>query len=263
MLLEHVLQVLGIQIKKSVWFSALQHSREWVSPTTNLYILTTLLEQYRANNARVRRIFGALNFHFLPVINPDGYEFSHTNQRLWRKNRRNNTPHNSFGVDLNRNWPFAWGGQGSSSDPGSDVYHGRSPASEPEVQNIIRYFNEQRISAAIDFHSYSQLLLRPWQHTTASCPDEAGLSALGAKMATAIQQNGGKVYRNIRGSQLYVHSGGMVDFFYGTKKIWGYTFELRPGQGEPGGFILPPQFIVPTGIENYHAILDFCEKTME
>jgi len=44
------------------------------------------------------------------------------------------------------------------------------------------------------------------------------------------------------------------------KKIWGYTIELRPAQGQPGGFILPPQFIVPTGVENYNAILEFCER---
>jgi len=227
---------------------------------TTLYILATLLPQYRAGNTRVRRIIQAFNFHILPVINPDGYEFSHTSQRLWRKNRRNNTPHPSFGVDLNRNWPFQWGGRGASTDPNSDVFQGRSPASEPEVQNIIRYFDQNVITAAIDFHSFSQLLLRPWQYTEAGTADEAGLTALGARMATAILQNGGQTYRNIRGSQLYVHSGAMVDFFYGQKKIWGYTIELRPAQGQPGGFILPPQFIVPTGVENYNAILEFCER---
>ncbi len=31
-------------------------------------------------------------------------------------------------------------------------------------------------------------------------------------MANAIKANGGMTYQNIRGSQLYVHSGAMVDF---------------------------------------------------
>jgi len=51
-------------------------------------------------------------------------------------------------------------------------------------------------------------------------------------------------------------------FFYGTHKIFGYTIELRPNSASPYGFILPPQFIIPTGIENFHAIIDFSEHIL-
>ena len=91
-------------------------------------------------------------------------------------------------------------------------FKGPSPASEIEVKNVINYFNSTKIHAAIDFHSYSQLLLRPWQYSNNQCPDEVGLRDLGAKMEASIRRNGGQTYRNIRGSQLYVHSGAMVDF---------------------------------------------------
>ena len=40
-----------------------------------------------------------------PHLKCTGYEFSHTNSRLWRKNRRDNG-NNQYGVDLNRN--FDW-----------------------------------------------------------------------------------------------------------------------------------------------------------
>jgi len=205
----------------------------------------------------VKKIFSEITFHFVPVVNADGYEFSHTMNRLWRKNRRLNTPNPSVGVDLNRNWPFKWGGQGASREPSSDTYMGPSPASEIEVQNVIKYFNLTKFDAAIDFHSYSQLLLRPWQYSNDQCPDEVEFRDLGSKMEQSIRSNGGMTYRNIRGSQLYIHSGAMVDFFYGEKKIPGYTIELRP-TGSPG-FILPPSFILPTGRENLFAVMDFSE----
>jgi hypothetical protein len=134
---------------------------------------------------------------------------------------------------------------------------GTGPASEIEVQNVIKVFNTTKIHGALDFHSYSQLLLRPWQWSSASCPDESALQALGQKYVDAVRSNGAQSYRNIRGSQLYVHSGAMVDFFYGEKKIFGYTVELR----DTGryGFLLPPSLILPTCVENYFGTLEFIE----
>jgi murein tripeptide amidase MpaA len=246
--------------KKNVWLSSHQHAREWISSMTTLYIVQRMLTEFKAGNARVVKLFSRFNFHLVPVLNPDGYEYTHTNARMWRKNRRaNGPPSGSFGVDMNRNWPIRWGGPGASTDPRSDTYMGTSPASEPETQNVIKYFNQTGFAAALDFHAYSQLLLRPWQWSSASCPDETKLNALGAKMVEAIRVNGAQTYRNIRGSQLYVHSGAMVDYFYGEKKILGYTVELRPTSSSSYGFVLPPQFIVPTGIENYFGVLDYFE----
>ena len=71
------------------------------------------------------------------------------------------------------------------------------------------------------------------------------------------------VYQNIRGSQLYVHSGGMVDWLYAVQKVYSYTQELRPSNAMGGGFVLPPRFILPTGIENYFGMLDFLDHVLE
>ncbi len=69
----------------------------------------------------------------LPVVNPDGYEYSLDQQsRSCDKNRRPVGFGGDFGVDLNRNWGTGWGMEdGSSSDPGSEVYRGHAPVSEP------------------------------------------------------------------------------------------------------------------------------------
>lgn len=75
-----------------------------------------------------------------PFVNPDGFDFTWTDDRLWRKNRRNNG--NSYGVDLNRNYDDHWGGPGASDVPSSDTYRGPSAASEPEVQALTAFFLE-------------------------------------------------------------------------------------------------------------------------
>lgn len=43
----------------------------------------------------------------VPVANPDGYEFSHTSNRMWRKNRFPATIL-CTGIDLNRNFAYMW-----------------------------------------------------------------------------------------------------------------------------------------------------------
>ena len=71
----------------------------------------------------------------MPLLNPDGYEYSRTHQRLWRKNRRRPTSDNQcFGVDLNRNFDVIGFGVGASNQSCSDSYSGPFAASEPEVK---------------------------------------------------------------------------------------------------------------------------------
>ncbi len=105
-----------------------------------------------------------------PCRHPDGYSYTWTNNRLWRKNRRPN-PNGSTGVDLNRNWGYQWGGEGASTSQGSDTYRGASGFSEPETQAIRDFItNRPYIRAHVDVHSYSQLILSPWGYTPALRP---------------------------------------------------------------------------------------------
>lgn len=49
------------------------HAREWIVPTTVLYFINELIFN-TANSG----LFSAVDFYFIPVLNPDGYEFTHT-----------------------------------------------------------------------------------------------------------------------------------------------------------------------------------------
>jgi murein tripeptide amidase MpaA len=43
-----------------------------------------------------------VDWYFVPVLNPDGYEYTHTEDRLWRKSRSLSNGADCVGVDLNR-----------------------------------------------------------------------------------------------------------------------------------------------------------------
>ena len=75
------------------------------------------------------------------------YEYSHTTNRFWRKNRAGAFGLGMIlpmcaGVDLNRNFDYAWG-DGGFFNPKSgtglmclETYHGSKPFSEPESRAL-------------------------------------------------------------------------------------------------------------------------------
>lgn len=143
-----------------VWIDAGIHAREWISSATATFMINELVNNYIGN----KDIVDNLNIHILPMSNPDGYEYSRSTDRLWRKNRRLDFRSNCQGVDLNRNWGFHWGGIGASGNPCSSTYHGSSAFSEPETRNIKNYLEDLRVKPVLGYsiHSYSQLLLWPY-----------------------------------------------------------------------------------------------------
>jgi len=251
--------------KASIFISGSMHAREWISAPTVQWIMEQLLDGYSNNDPDAMFLLQGLDFYFVPVINPDGLEYTKTNNRLWRKNRRQNSA-TVFGVDLNRNFDIEWGKGGSSTNPSSDTYMGPSVASEPETQAIQAAFDAlSNPVGAIDYHSYSQLILRAWGYTTSNSPGEVINRQVGDAMRQAILANSGRSYTNQKSVQLYITTGSAGDYYYdrGYKKsadMLAYTFELRDtGQY---GFVLPPSQIIPTGQENWDAFKIFAETTV-
>ena len=79
---------------------------------------------------------GRGRIHILPVANPDGYAYSRSTDRLWRKTRSNNSCGAGEGADPNRNWDFHWSETGASGDSCSQTYYGPEPFSE--VKALLR-----------------------------------------------------------------------------------------------------------------------------
>ncbi|MFN0131981.1 MAG: M14 family zinc carboxypeptidase [Phycisphaerales bacterium] len=247
----------GAGNRPAVFFHGCQHAREWITPAANAFIADRLLADY-GSDPRVTTIMNNVEFVILPVANPDGYEWSWTNERLWRKNRRANAG-GCIGVDNNRNWGFQWGGEGASTDPCNDTYRGTAGFSEPETQ-VLRDFiiANPRFAGYIDIHSYSQLIMSPWAYTSALPPNHSVFQQLNAAMAQAVFNTHGKTYTfGPIYTTIYPASGGGVDWVYGARDILAFTFELR--DTGVNGFLLPPDQIIPTGQETYAAVLTLAE----
>ncbi|MEW6198195.1 MAG: M14 family zinc carboxypeptidase [Planctomycetota bacterium] len=229
------------------------HAREWISVEVPLYLADQLLRNY-ATNPAIRRLVNAGEIWIVPVLNPDGYVYTWTTNRQWRKNRRNNG-NGTYGVDLNRNYSYKWGGSGSSGTPGSETYRGTAPFSEPETAAVRDLFAARDFAAGLSYHSYGQKVMCPWGYTTAAPPNSAYLEGLVADMAAIINShNPPQPYTSGRiGVHLYIADGIFEDWVYGVHGEPGVIVELRP-VGSPG-FVLPPEQILPTCVENFPAAL--------
>lgn len=123
----------------------------------------------------------------------------------------------------------------------------------------------------MDYHSFSQLILRPYGWTRNDGEHEKHLKTIADKMAKTIHDVHQKKYKSIKSTELYATSGSASDWWHGTTvhrrqqfKPYSITIELRPANSFGGaGFILPPNQIIPTGQENYAAFLDYVEYALE
>eukprot|EP01065_Artemidia_motanka_P041880 TRINITY_DN54_c0_g2_i2.p1 TRINITY_DN54_c0_g2~~TRINITY_DN54_c0_g2_i2.p1 ORF type:complete len:416 (+),score=150.17 TRINITY_DN54_c0_g2_i2:47-1294(+) len=244
--------------KHATWIQCGIHAREWIAPATCMYFAQKLLDGLKNGDAEVTKLLTKTFVYLVPVLNVDGYQFSWTDNRMWRKNRQPNSGSSFVGTDLNRNWDADWGKCGASTLPFSDTYRGAHVFSAPETTAVRDYFAQlksegYRILGGHDFHSYGQLLLRSYGWTNQNAPNNAIEEARGVKMINAIKESSGLVYTNQRSYDLYCCSGLASDFLAEqTTEYSGFTFELR---GTPGGFVLPPDQIVSSGEEIYAAML--------
>lgn len=230
-----------------VLLNGTQHAREWIAAMTAMCVAERLVRR-ADDDDEVRAFVDTSETWVVPVVNPDGYQYSWGQDRYWRKNRRG-----SHGVDLNRNWGVAWGGSGSSPNKRSDTYRGEGPFSEPESSALRDLARREGVKLHVDFHAYGQLVLFPWNHSSRRTDDHARLAAIGDTMASAIFDAHGTRYRLIRGVELYPAAGTMTDYMYGEAEALSYTIELRPRSGS--GFVLPPDQIKPTCDEGFAAVL--------
>ncbi len=223
-----------------ILFDGNHHAREWMTIEVCLYIINYLTDNYLTNTT-IANIVNERQIWVIPCVNPDGRVFDsmeddptnhHPNDfnRGWRKNRRVNGD-GSFGVDLNRNYGYMWGGAGASSDPSGETYRGASPFSENETRVIRDFSREHNFVFAISYHSYGQLILYPWGYTYNKSSDDDIFSALANDMADLItnRANSSKTgYTPAQGSDLYMTSGTIDDWLYGEMGVYSFCIELYP-----------------------------------
>jgi hypothetical protein len=232
-----------------------------------LYVLHLYADNY-ASDTRIRNLVNSRETWIIPSVNPDGaeYDVATGSYRSWRKNRQPNSGSSYVGTDLNRNYGYRWGCcGGSSGSTSSETYRGTAAFSAPETRVIRDFVNSrvvggvQQIKAAIDFHTYSELVLWPFGHTTAntgtgmSADQNNTFATLGRQMAAT---NG---YTPEQSSDLYITDGDSLDWLWGTHRIFAYTFELYPRSSSAGGFYPPASVITRETSRNKEAVLLLAE----
>lgn len=149
--------------RPEVLISGAIHAYEPIGPSLCISDMTYLCEHYNPD-PEIHWLVDYRQIYFIPVMNPDGYVYNETYpSMMWRKNRRPNSG-GSYGVDLNRNYPYKWGYDniGSSPNPPAWNYRGTAPASEPETQAIINFVNTHNIRTWHNHHSPNDVLLIPF-----------------------------------------------------------------------------------------------------
>jgi hypothetical protein len=164
-----------------------QHAREWITPEMTRRLMHHVIDNY-GTDPELTQLVNTTEVWFLPVVNPDGYDFTFTEgNRLWRKNLRDNNGDGRItsgdGVDLNRNFGEKWGydNEGSSPDPASETYRGTGPASEPETRALTSLFKRVGFEFLVNYHSAAELLLYGigWQVSTPSPDDQITVALAG------------------------------------------------------------------------------------
>ncbi|XP_023132387.2 carboxypeptidase A1 [Amphiprion ocellaris] len=246
--------------RPAIWIDTGIHSREWVTQASGTWFAKKIVTDYGTDPA-LTAILNNMDIFLEIVTNPDGFYYTHNNNRMWRKTRKPNSGSSCVGVDPNRNWNAGFGLPGASSSPCSETYHGPRAESESEVKSIVDFVKSHgNMKAFISIHSYSQMLLYPYGYTRTPAKDEAELHSLAKKAITDLASLYGTRYRY--GSiidTIYQASGSTVDWTYNQGIKYSYTFELR----DTGryGFILPANQIIPTSQETWLALMAIMDHT--
>jgi carboxypeptidase A4 len=219
------------------------HAREWLA----IHALVSL--------SRNLPSFTNYTFYIVPVVNPDGYEYSRSVDRQWRKNRQITTSSKCTGVDLDRNFGFQYGNfNGSSSDPCAEDFRGKGALDAPESKALQKFLSSMKIDAYFDLHSFGNRILYPPSYDCGEITNDLEyLQEITTQMKEAMFEINGSKFTNIPGCELYPTSGTVDDFAYfslGIKNT--FIFELGSSILE---FDSDPELVEQTGKEVMAALV--------
>ncbi|KAL1893040.1 hypothetical protein Sste5346_006721 [Sporothrix stenoceras] len=274
------------QIKRpAVVFHGTVHAREWIATMVVEYLAfqlaeatsqaadTTMSFDNKTTYGNIASLLETYDVYAFPIVNPDGFVYTQTTDRLWRKNRQTNenttttTSASStlttacIGRDINRNWPIAWAVDGGASiDPCAQDYRGGAQADAPETVALTSWLlathASQSIKLYIDYHAYGQLFMTPYGYSCEKFPaNNAELQDLATGTSDAIYDVHG-VYFQSGGicSMLYKSTGNSVDYVHDVVGVpYSFTSELRD-MGQTG-FVLPPAQIQPSCEEAFAGVI--------
>ncbi|XP_055638805.1 uncharacterized protein LOC129776894 [Toxorhynchites rutilus septentrionalis] len=261
----------------AVFVEAGAHGREWIGPSVATWMIDALTNAITSNDTEWENM-KSMDWYILPVLNPDGYEYSHEYDRMWRKTRSKHLETQSsgvlasalnwfhaqsplsadsdrvcFGTDLDRNWDHMWNAEGASRSTCSEYYSGNKAFSEPEAKALSRFLlNDRRnIQIFVSLHSYGQTISYPDEKHSESDERHSEVHEMATVAVETLRGSGSHTsYRVERQSEVSGTSAQFARYEAGIK--YSYSVEL-PDTGTHG-FLLPPSGIEATARDTLELI---------
>lgn len=199
------------------------HARE-LAPPEIMYKLAEHLVKNYGKDPQVTDLVDTRDINIVPMVNVDGRIKVEQGNNWQRKNT------NGSGVDLNRNFDSHWNYQGlnvpsswigSSTNPSSETYSGKAPASEPEVQAIQNYYKVKKLNMVLDMHSYGEMFFWPVGYSDKPIPEANIFKNMYDNSFKKINYQGGTSM-----SLLYPTTGTTDDYAYVKHRALGLGMEV-------------------------------------
>ncbi|KAK1835843.1 hypothetical protein QBC39DRAFT_297727 [Podospora conica] len=257
--------------RKTILITGGLHGREWISTSTTSYLLWSMVSAF-GKDRDVTKILQHFDIVFVPVLNPDGYEYTWEKDRLWRKSRQQTKMRFCRGLDLDHAFGYEWEAAQHRTDPCSESYGGDEPFQAVEASVLANWAKNQtennvKFIGFLDLHSYSQQILFPYAYScSVDPPNRENLEELAIGLAKAIHLSSGDSYTvasacegavaGVYTDRLEAGGGAAIDWFYHELKAR-YSYQVKLRDTGSYGFLLPKEHIIPTGKEMLNALKYF------
>lgn len=252
------------------------HAREWIATTTVNYLAWSLVTAF-GKDRLITKFLQQYDLVFIPELNPDGIEYTWNSDRLWRKSRQHTSLQFCRGLDLDHAFGYEWDSwrSGHHNDPCSESYGGDEPWESVEVTALRDWAKDQAANHNVDFvglidlHAYSQQILFPYSYTCdVEPPNLESMEELALGLAKSIRLFSGESYAvkpacqgavpeaaDAPSSPLRIEpsGGSAIDWFYHELGAH-YSYQIKLRDTGSYGFLLPSDYIIPTGEEVLHAL---------
>ncbi|MDD5502748.1 MAG: M14 family zinc carboxypeptidase [Candidatus Thermoplasmatota archaeon] len=193
--------------KPAIYIDGAHHGNEQLGMELCYSFADFLLNEYESN-VTAKELVNARHFYITPLVNPDG------NLLDARANAKQ--------VDLNRNYPYQWTGEG-------DTIGLSSAGSEPEVAANMGIMKKIQPDLYVTFHTGATVMIYPWGYTPDPPPDEQVYLRLCEEIANRTNLE----YGQICSPAMYPAFGGSIDWSYGELGIISYCIEVDGEQWVP------------------------------
>ncbi|HEU5472635.1 MAG TPA: M14 family zinc carboxypeptidase [Actinophytocola sp.] len=234
-----------------------EHAREWATPLVTMEFAERLLANY-ATHAETRALLEQVDVFVLPMVNPDGANYSFYDFNFQRKNlvnhctgtTRDPANANSWGVDINRNYAVGSmfdGFFGASANCLSGTYAGLAEESETESRNLVALARAHpNIKFGMNVHSYGGYFM--WPPGAYVVPGRIPLPRPSIEESALFQASAKRIVGAISASRgtvtwpsqtgpvadvLYSAAGNSADQLYYENGIFAWDFEVGNDRWNP------------------------------